>query len=161
MGVLTTTEAAFDMTSDVDVRTSDLFADAPNRPGALGCAIEIAASIGEALERVRKERGMTREQVAERMSFHLGEKLSENMLNNYVSQAHGQHEISLRRAMALDAALSGDTLLNLYARKRGERAVINQDDAALLEWARLHHQERELAERRKVLEAALKVRGMK
>jgi transcriptional regulator with XRE-family HTH domain len=149
------------MTSDVDVRTSDLFADAPNRPGALGCAIEIAASIGEALERVRKERGMTREQVAERMSFHLGEKLSENMLNNYVSQAHGQHEISLRRAMALDAALSGDTLLNLYARKRGERAVINQDDAALLEWARLHHQERELAERRKVLEAALKVRGMK
>ncbi|MDP2786646.1 MAG: helix-turn-helix transcriptional regulator [Pseudomonadota bacterium] len=153
------------MASDVDVRTSDLFADAPNRPGALGCAIEIAASIGEALERVRKERGMTREQVAERMSFHLGEKLSENMLNNYVSQAHGQHEISLRRAMALDAALEGtpqcDTLLRLYARKRGERAVINQDDAALLEWARLHHQERELAERRKVLEAALKVRGMK
>jgi len=145
------------MTSDVDVRTSDLFADAPNRPGALGCAIEIAASIGDALERVRKERGMTREQVAERMSFHLGEKFSENMLNNYISQAH-QHEISLRRAMALDAALGQDVLLNLYARKRGERAVINQDDAALLEWARLHHQERELAERRKALEAALKAR---
>lgn len=143
------------MTSEL---TADLFSDAPERPGALGCAIEIAATIGEALEQARKARGLTREQVAERMSYHLGEKLSENMLNNYSSQAHGQHEISLRRAMALDAALDQDVLLGLWASKRGGRQVVSQDDAALLEWARLHHQERELAERRKALEAAIKMR---
>lgn len=140
--------------------TPDLFADAPERPGALGCAIEIAATLAEALERARRG-GLSREQVAARMSFHLGEKFSENMLNGYAAQSHEAHEISLRRAMALDAALGGDTLLNLYAAKRGGRAVIDQDAAALLEWARLHHQERELAERRKALEAALKARGMK
>ncbi len=136
--------------------TPDLFADAPQQPGALGCAIEIAATVANALERAHAN-GLSRERVAALMSFHLGERFSENMLNNYASQAH-EHEISLRRAMALDAALNQDVLLSLFAGKRGGRNVINADDAALLEWARLHHQERELADRRKVLEAALKSR---
>jgi hypothetical protein len=80
------------------------------------------------------------------------------MLNAYSAQSH-EHEISLRRAMAFDAALGEDVLLNLYTAKRGGRAAIGPDDAALLEWARLHHQERELAERRRALEAALKMRS--
>ncbi len=145
----------------MDDRTPDLFATDQDRPGSLGCAIEIAATIGDALERARSQRGLTREAVAERMSYHLGERLSEHMVNAYAAQSHGQHEISLRRAMAFDAALGEDVLLNIYCSKRGGRAAIVQDDAALLEWARLHHQERELAERRKALEAALKVRGVK
>jgi transcriptional regulator with XRE-family HTH domain len=142
----------------IDTLTPDLFNQTPERPGTLGCAIEIAATIGEALEQARKARGLNREQVAERMSYHLGERLSANMLNNYASQSHEKHEISLRRAIALDAALDQDVLLGLWASKRGGRQVVSQDDAALLEWARLHHQERELAERRKALEAAIKMR---
>lgn len=151
------------MASELD-RTPDLFANAPERPGALGCAIEIAATVAQALERARQG-GLSRERVAERMGYHLGEKFSLNMLNAYAAQSHEAHEISLRRAMALDAALEGtqqrDVLLNLYAAKRGGRVVIDQDEAAMLEWARLHHQERELAERRRALEAALKVRERK
>jgi hypothetical protein len=142
----------------MDDRTPDLFAADQDRPGALGCAIEIAATISEALERARVQRGLTRAMVVERMSYHLGERLSEHMLNAYSAQSH-EHEISLRRAMAFDAALGEDVLLNLYTTKRGGRAAIGPDDAALLEWARLHHQERELSERRKALEAALKVRS--
>lgn len=144
----------------MDPRTPDLFASQPERPGTLGCAIEISATIGEALEQARKERGLTREEVASRMSYHLGERLSPNMLNNYSAQSH-EHEISLRRAMALDAALEQDVLLSLYATKRGGQAVITADDMALLEWARLHYQERELAERKRALEAALKARRVR
>jgi hypothetical protein len=139
--------------------TPDLFADLPERPGALGCAVEISASIAQALERARADQGLDRDAVAARMGYHLGERMSVNMLNAYAAQSHEAHEISLRRAMALDAALGGDCLLGLYAAKRGGRQVIGADDAALLEWARLHHQERELAERRRALEIALRLRG--
>lgn len=135
--------------------TADLFADTPAAPGALGCGVEIAATIADAIERS----GKTREALVASMNWHAGEsKMSVNMLNNYTSVDH-PHEISLRRAMAFDAAVGHDVLLGLYTAKRGGRLVVDADDAALLEWARLHHQERELAERRRALEASLKLRG--
>ena len=76
-------------------------------------------------------------------------------LNGYTSQAHGEREISLRRAMAFDAALGEDILLGLYAEKLGGRQVVSAADADMLEWARLHHEERQLAARKKALEAVL------
>lgn len=142
-----------------DRLTLDLFA-CETRPGSLGCAIEVAATIADALDRARAESNISRQQIADRMSHHLGERMSVNMINNYASQSH-EHEISLRRAMAFDAALESDVLLNLWAAKRGGRRVISQDDAALLEWARLHHQEKQLAERRRLLEAQIKARTNK
>jgi len=141
-----------------DEATPDLFGEAPERPGTLGCGIEIAATIAQALERARNN-GMSRENVATRMGFHLGEPMSINILNAYSAQSHERHEISLRRAMALDAALDDDVLLNLYAAKRGGRGVVSADESALLEWARLHHEEKALADRKRALEATLKLRG--
>lgn len=133
----------------------DLFADAAERPGALGCRIEIAATMAEALERARS-RGLTRAQVAERMGFHLGEKLSEATLDGYCAQAHADREPSLRRAMAFDAALDEDVLLSLYARKRGERHVITAEEATYIELGRIHQQERKLADRKRALQTLLK-----
>jgi hypothetical protein len=138
---------------------ADLFADAPDPPGSLGCAIEIAATIGQAIESARSQRGLSREAITQRMRFHLGERISEATLNSYTSQAQEGREISLRRAMAFDAALGSDTLLTLYARKRGARQVITQDDAALLEWARILQEEKTLAARKRALEAALLTRS--
>ncbi|MCK2095668.1 hypothetical protein [Thauera aromatica] len=142
-----------------DLHSASLFDEPLSAPGALGCAIEIAATMTEALERARHFKGLTREHVTERMAYHLGEKLSVATLNGYCAHSHEDREPSLRRAMAFDAALGDDVLLNLYARKRGGRQVVSDSDAALLEWARLHHQERELAERRRQLEAVIKTRG--
>ena len=142
----------------IDHRTPDLFADAPDLPGTLGCGIEIAATMVEALELARK-RGMSRETVTARMGFHLGEKFSEATLNGYCAQSHGDREIPLKRAMAFDAALGEDVLLSLYTRKRGGRVVITEDDAALLEWARLHQEEKALSERKRALEAVMKLKG--
>lgn len=141
-----------------DPYSRDLFSDMPDRAGTLSCGIEIVATINEALDRV-KAHGTTREQVAERMSYHLGEKISVATLNGYAAQSHNDRAISLVRAMAFDAALGSDVLLGLYARKRGERSVVSGDDAALLEWARLHREEKALAERKRALEAVMKMKG--
>lgn len=142
----------------LDPHTPDLFAHAPERPGALGCGIEIAATMAEALERARQQ-GLTRSEVAARMGYHLGEKFSEATLNGYCAQSHEEREITLKRAMAFDAALGNDALLALYTRKRGGRVVLPEEDAALLEWARLHQEEKALSERKRALEAVLKLKG--
>lgn len=138
--------------------SGDLFQTSDTTPGGLACAIEVAATMTHALDRAR-ERGVSHKAVVEKMSFHLGEKLSEAMLYAYTSTSHEKHEVSLRRAMAFDAALGEDNLLNLFASKRGNRRVISADDAALLELGRIHQAERELAERKRLLQAVLKTKS--
>lgn len=145
----------------------DLFADAPERPGALGCRIEIAATMAEALK-IAAAGGMDREAAARRMSFHAGEPISKDTLDGFAAQSHTGHadekgakprDISLLRAMAFDAALGADVLLGLYARKRGDRRVITADEAAFIELGHIHQQERELAERKRALQSLLKTGG--
>lgn len=143
-----------------DPYSRDLFTDTPERAGTLACGIEIVATLNEALEQARVH-GLTREMVAERMSYHLGEKFGVATLEGYAAESHKDRQISLVRAMAFDAALGADVLLGLYARKRGERAIVSSDDAALLEWARLHQEEKALAERKRALETVMKMKGSK
>lgn len=133
----------------------DLFADAGERPGQLGCAVEIAATMAQAIERAR-ERGLSRAEIVARMGFHLGERLSEATLNGYTSQAHAEREVTLRRAMAFDAALGEDALLGLFARKRGGRRVVTTEEAAYIELGRIQQQERALAERKRALQTLLR-----
>lgn len=147
----------------VESHSLDLFADAPERPGSLGCRVEIAATMAEAL-RAAAERGLTRDAVAERMAYHLGDKFNPATLNGYTAPSHTDkaeqpRDISLQRAMAFDAALGQDVLLGLYARKRGERRVITAGEAALIELGRIHQQEKELAERKRALQILLKTGG--
>jgi hypothetical protein len=138
----------------------DLFADAPERPGGLGCRVEIAATMADALK-VAAAHGLDRDAVAERMAFHLGDKFNPATLNGYTAPSHTEkaeqpRDISLLRAMAFDAALNKDVLLGLYARKRGERRVITADEAIFIELGHIHQQERQLAERKRALQTLLK-----
>lgn len=142
-----------------DPYSLDLFAaQADERAGTLACGIEIVATINEALDKA-KAGGLTRETVAERMGYHLGEKFGLATLEGYAAVSHAERKITLERAMAFDAALGADVLLGLYARKRGERAVVSGEDAALLEWARLHREEKALGEKKRALEAVMKLKG--
>lgn len=141
-----------------DIFTGSLFDTEPQRPGTLGCRIEIAASMSEAIERVRKQ-GYSREQVASRMAWHLGEKFSVATLNGYTAPSHLDRDISLVRAMAFDAAIGEDVLLGLYAEKMGGRRVITADEAAYVELGRIHQEEKGLAERKRALQAILKTKG--
>lgn len=124
----------------------------------MGCAIEIAATITAALEQAHK-RGLSRDDVAERMSFHLGGKISEATISGYAAPSHKDRELTLERAMAFDAALGQDVLLGLYARKRGDRRVITADEATYIELGRIHQKEKELAERKRALQTLLKAGG--
>jgi hypothetical protein len=147
----------------IESHSLDLFADAPERPGGLGCRVEIAATMAEALK-VAASQGMTREAVAERMAFHLGDKFNQATLNGYTAPSHTEkadqpRDISLLRAMAFDAAIGSDVLLGLYARKRGERRVVTADEAAYIELGRIHQQEKELAERKRALQTLIKTKG--
>ncbi len=146
----------------IDNASGDLFANHPERPGALGCQVEIAATMAVAMERAR-ERSVTREHIAERMSYLLGEKISKDTLDGYVAPSHLQQgrEISFKRAMAFDAAIGQPVLLGLFAEKLGGWRVMDAADADLLEWARLHHEERQLSARKKALEAVLLSRNGK
>ena len=113
-----------------------------------------------ALEHAR-ERGLTRERIAERMSYLLGEKISKETLDGYIAPSHRDRELPFRRAMAFDAALGEDVLMGLFAEKLGGRHVVSANDAALLEWARLHYEERQLVARKKALEVVLLSRNGK
>jgi hypothetical protein len=141
-----------------DILTASLFDAEPQRPGTLGCRIEIAATMSEALERVRKN-GFSRDQVASRMAWNLGEKFSVATLNGYTAPSHPERDISLVRAMAFDAAIGEDALLGLYAHKRGARRVITADEAAYIELGRIHQEEKDLAERKRALQVILKSKG--
>lgn len=144
----------------IDNASGDLFANDMERPGVLGCQVEIAACMAVAMERAR-ERGLTRERIAERMTFLLNEKISKETLDGYVAPSHRDREITFKRAMAFDAAIGQPVLLGLFAEKIGGWRVMDAADADLLEWARLHHEERQLAARKKALEAVLLSRGGK
>lgn len=151
----------------MDSRSLDLFSSNAVRPGSMGCRAEITATMNDAMRRAAA-RGISREEIAARMSTYLGEKVSAGTLNGFVAPSHttkaqesGQpiRDISLMRAMAFDAAIEEHALLSLFAEKLGRCRIVNEQDAALLEWARLHRQEKELAERKKALEAMFKLNG--
>lgn len=153
----------------VDTRTLDLFSHNATRSGALGCRAEIAAAMADALKRAVAQ-GISREEIAARMSAYLGEKISVGTLNGYTAPSHTSHaaehgqparDINFMRAMAFDAAVEEDVLLALFAEKRGGRRVVSNEDAALLEWAQLHRQEKALAERKKALEAVFRLKESK
>lgn len=112
----------------IDTASGDLFANDIERPGALGCQVEIAACMAVAMEKAR-ERGLTRERIAERMTYLLGEKISKDTLDGYVAPSHQQQgrEISLRRAIAFDAALGESVLLGLSAEKLGGWQLVSPD----------------------------------
>jgi len=150
-----------------DHRSLDLFAPTGARPGSLGCRTEIAATLSDAMKRAA-ERGIDREEIAARMSAYLGEKISVATLNGYSSQSHTSQaaergeparDINMMRAMAFDAAIEEDVLLELFADKLGGRVIVSQKDAALLEWARLHQEEKALAEKKRALEVVMKLKG--
>ena len=141
-----------------DPFTQDLFTQP--RAGSLACGIEIAATLSDAIDRAR-DRGITRKIIVEKMSYHLGESMSENMLDAYTAKSRDKHEINLRRAMAFDAALQEDVLLNLYADKRGGRRVFTEEEAAYIELGRIHQEEKDLAERKRALQLMLKVKGQR
>lgn len=102
----------------------DLLAWSPGNPVAAFApqdirAASLAASIAKAVSASLKMPGISREQIAERMSTYLGEQVSENMLNAYASEARAEHIINVVRFIALIDATGDRRLLQMIAEQFG------------------------------------------
>ena len=128
-----------------DTLTAALFADyeppavavryAPDAPVR---ASSVAATIARAVSRTLKDDGRPRGEIAAAMSEHLGEDISEHMLNAYASPSRESHSISLERAVALVAVTDDPRLLGEVLRPLGlavipERYVAAAEEAMLTE----------------------------
>lgn len=132
-----------------DLVTQDMFArpqPIPNTPGSYALAREIAHTMSEALKRCAYDRY----EVAARMGRLLGSDVSVHMLNAYTAESREDHNISLERAMAFDAATEGYALLNFFAEKRGCRIAIGKD-ALLAELGAIEQMKAELSRQEKAI----------
>ncbi len=91
-------------------------------------------------------RGVTREEVAQRMTDYLGERVSLNALNACASQAREDHSISATRLMALLHATGDQRLVQLLVEPFGW-AVIERKYLALIELAQVQEQAAALEKR--------------
>ncbi len=110
------------------------------------------ARFARAISLALKECGMTREEVAERMSEWLGETVSRNMLDAYASEARESHQINLPRFAALIHATEDWRLLSLLPEMFGF-AVMPKEYEEIIELWRLEEAEREIERRKQALAA--------
>lgn len=111
-----------------------------SRVRAAGLREQMSRVVAAALADVKKSRAS----IAEAMSAYLGEKISENMLNAYASQAREAHVITLERFIALMHA-TGDRRLLEWLAEPMRWTVIDVKHLPLIELAAIHEKQRELA----------------
>lgn len=82
-------------------------------------AASIAAKFCKAISLALKECGLSRDEVAARMSAYLGEQVSKAMIDAYTSEARETHNINVARFEALVHATGDFRLLSLMAERFG------------------------------------------
>lgn len=113
-------------------------------------AATVAASIARAVAATLRDCGQPRDEVAERMSGYLGERVSKAMLDAYASEARREHAIPVTRLIALMHATGDRRLLQLIAEPMGW-AVIERRHLPLIEVAAIREKEDELRRTREQL----------
>lgn len=141
-----------------DPLTKDLFAWQPPRIG-VGYGAEVAGRgaldnkiarlIGHALRDARED-GLSRAEVARRMSAFLGRPVSEAMLNKWSSEGSEDHRIPLEAFIGLVHATGATALLGFAPGEFG-LTVIETEYADLIEERLLDDHIEELQARRQVL----------
>jgi hypothetical protein len=96
------------------------------------------------------EKGKSREMIAKAMGDYLGENVSKNMLDAYVSEGRPDHVISVTRFFALLHATQDRRLLEVLAETFGW-AVIERRHLPLIQVAALRDKEDELKRQREAL----------
>ncbi|MDO8607604.1 MAG: DNA transposition protein [Phaeospirillum sp.] len=103
----------------------------------------LATLLSKAVALTLKECGMTRADVAHRMGEYLGETISENMLDNYASEARADTVINGVRIMALAHITNDVRLLQVMAEPFGW-AVIDDRYVSLIRAAQIREKVCEL-----------------
>lgn len=106
-------------------------------------ASSLATLLSKAVSLTLKDCGMSRADVAARMSDYLGEAISENMLDNYASEARADTVINGVRIMALAHVTNDERLLQVMAEPYGW-AVIDDRYVSLIRATQIREKAREL-----------------
>jgi len=148
-----------------DPLTKDLFSWEPPKVG-IGYSEDvigrgrldnkIARLISAALRDARED-GMSRAEVARKMSAFLGRTISEAMLNKWSSEGSEDHRIPLDAFVGLVQATGAKELLGFVPREFG-LTVIEQEYAELIEERLLDDHIEELQARKHALTARRKIR---
>lgn len=148
-----------------DPLTKDLFAWEPPKV-SVGYSAEvtgrgpldnrIARLIGQALRDAR-DAGLTRAQVAARMSDHLGRSVSEAMLNKWSSEGSEGHRITLDAFIALVHATEARELLGFMPGEFG-MTVIESEYAEMIKLHLIREKKQELEAQEQALLAKWKAR---
>jgi len=148
-----------------DPLTKDLFAWEPPKV-AVGYSAEvtgrgpldnrIARLIGQALRDARDD-GLTRAEVAKRMTAYLGRPISEAMVNKWSSEGSEEHRIPLDAFIGLVHATGAQALLGFVPGEFG-LSVIENEYAELIEERLLDDHIEEMQARRQMLATRRKAR---
>lgn len=121
-------------------------------------AASVASSIARAVAAALRDCGASRDDVAQRMSAYLGERVSKAMLDAYASEARREHQIPITRLIALMHATHDRRLLQLIAEPLGW-AVIERRYLPLIELAAVQDRQDELRRRAEHLRRAARNEG--
>lgn len=113
---------------------------------------EVAVLMADAMTQAQKQ-GIDRQEIAKRMTAHLGRKVGKALLDAYSSKARVQHIPPLDIAIAFDLAI-GKNILSGYMSQQLGLHVIHQQDKALLELAKLEQEKEALRHREDALRFA-------
>ena len=136
-----------------DALTGDLFSWAPPEV-AVGYASDVAGKgplenriarlLSRALRDARDEKGLTRIDIAARLSAELGRPVSADMLDKWTSEASGQHRIPLDAFIALIRVTGALDVLGFIPDLFGF-AVVDRKYAGIIELQMLEEHESEIA----------------
>lgn len=117
----------------------------------------ISRAVGAAL-RDADDHGMDRDEIAQRMSEFLGERVSRTALDGYASQAREDRAITLVRFVALIHATRDQRLLEMLAEGMGW-AVVERRFLTLIELAAVRDHADELLRRAKAIQRQARAEG--
>ncbi|TCM84814.1 helix-turn-helix transcriptional regulator [Rhodovulum steppense] len=149
-----------------DPLTKDLFSWEPPKVG-VGYSADvigrgrldnkIARIVSHALRDAREDKGLSRTEVARRISDFLGRPVSESMLNKWSSEGSEDHRIPLDAFIGLVHATGAREALGFVPGEFG-LTVIEAEYADLIEEQLLFEHEQEVAARRQALAARRRAR---
>lgn len=92
-------------------------------PGSLACGARLCGVLAQAIG----DCGLSRAEVAFRMSELTGDAISEAMLNAWTAKSHDRHRFPVEYAAAFEAATDSIAIQQLLAEQRGTRVMVAEE----------------------------------
>jgi hypothetical protein len=123
---------------------------APMAPGAFALDAVVRAEVKRAIQ----ASGLTREEIARRMSELAAHRLNKHSLNCWTAPTRSRWQFPFHLAPAFEAVTGSRGLLDLFAATRGCSVLVGEE-TLMAEYGRLEREETELRRKRQALKKLL------